>query len=99
MSDKLITIFLLLVTLTFSLTLKAQDNEIDSLKFALKNAKHDTIKINILSELSGLCEVEDILLFAEPCLKLCESLKRQVLYSRKRCAKLLIQSQKTYKQK
>ena len=72
MSDKLITIFLLLVTLTFSLTLKAQDNEIDSLKFALKNAKHDTIKINILSELSGLCEVEDILLFAEPCLKLCE---------------------------
>ena len=46
--------------------------EIDSLKLALNNAKHDTIKIKILYELSDVCEVNDIIEYAEPCIKLCE---------------------------
>ena len=58
-----------MVTLSLS---KGFAQNIDSLKLALKNAKHDTTRINILSELSEICEVEDILLYAEPCAKLCE---------------------------
>ena len=56
----------------FQQSLYAQDLVVDSLKLALKNAKHDTTRIKILSELSELCEVEDILIYAEPCKKLCE---------------------------
>ena len=44
-------IFLLLAFLTFNVKLNAQDLLIDSLKQALKTAKHDTTRCNILNEL------------------------------------------------
>ncbi len=44
---KLLIFFILL----FPFLLSAQDSTIDSLKIALKNAKHDTTRCNILSEL------------------------------------------------
>lgn len=65
-------ILTLIVFLTFSLGLFSQDKSIDSLKSSLINAKHDTTRIKLLSQLSEQCEVENILKFAEPCVKLCE---------------------------
>ena len=50
----------------------AQDPVIDSLKLAFKNAKHDTIKVKLLSQLSEVCETEDILKYAEPCVLISE---------------------------
>src|SRR5438105_12623893 len=46
---------------------------IDSLDLALKNAKYDTARCNILSALSEICEEEDIPKYALPCLKLAET--------------------------
>ena len=61
------------ITLFFILSLsKGFAQNIDSLKLALKNAKHDTTRVKILSELTQVCETEDILTYNEPCLKLCE---------------------------
>ncbi|MBK8368953.1 MAG: hypothetical protein IPL10_16610, partial [Bacteroidetes bacterium] len=51
----------------------AQDPVIDSLNLVLKDTKNDTTRLNILSELSELCEIEDILKYAEPIVKLSES--------------------------
>ncbi len=49
---KLLTnIRLLFILLVFSIRLNAQDHITDSLKSALKNAKHDTTRCNILEEL------------------------------------------------
>ena len=59
------------VVLSFSQAV-AQDPIIDSLKLKLKNAKYDTTRVKLLSELSEVCEVEDILLYAEPCVKICK---------------------------
>ena len=58
--------------LFFNTRFYAQDPLVDSLKIELKNAKHDTTRILILSELSDVCEMEDILLYATPCATLCE---------------------------
>ncbi|MBC7694718.1 MAG: tetratricopeptide repeat protein, partial [Burkholderiales bacterium] len=55
------------------LNINAQDNTIDSLKLALKNAKHDTTKLFILVKLSEVCDLEEILVFAEPAVTLAES--------------------------
>ncbi len=65
-------ILLLIILLTFSIKLNAQDPVIDSLKLELKNAKHDSTRIKLLSELGEVCEVEDILKYAEPCAKLAD---------------------------
>lgn len=53
---------------------KAQQTEeiVDSLEKELKSAKHDTIRIKILDNLSNNCEVEDIIKYAEPQVKLAE---------------------------
>lgn len=50
---------------------KAQSN-IDSLKIALKNAKHDTVKCNILHILAETASDEEWSAFNEQCLKLAE---------------------------
>jgi tetratricopeptide (TPR) repeat protein len=51
----------------------AQENKtLDSLQSVVKNAKNDTIKIKALSELSELCDEEDILKYAAECSTLCE---------------------------
>ena len=50
---------------------RAQDPEMDSLKLALKKAKHDTVCIKILTELSEVCAIEDILKYSEPSMQLC----------------------------
>jgi tetratricopeptide (TPR) repeat protein len=44
----------------------------EDLKNKLKQAKNDTSRIILLSELSEICDVQEILLYAEPCLQLCE---------------------------
>ncbi|MES2762206.1 MAG: tetratricopeptide repeat protein [Bacteroidota bacterium] len=48
----------------------AQDPVVDSLKLALKNARHDTSRVIILSKLSEVCEEDDILKYTQPCLSL-----------------------------
>ena len=53
------------------LEIYAQDPVVDSLNFVLKTSKEDTTKIKILTELSEICEIEDILKYSEPSAKLC----------------------------
>ena len=67
--SKLITLSLIFALCSF---LSSFSQNIDSLKQELKTAKHDTTKIIILTELSELCEVEDILKYAQPSINLCE---------------------------
>jgi tetratricopeptide (TPR) repeat protein len=62
----------LLIILFIPFILSGQNKAIDSLKLALKNAKHDSTKVRLLDELSENCEVPDILKYAEPCVKLSE---------------------------
>ena len=62
--------FLFFILLLPSL-LSAQDPYLDSLVAALKVAKQDTVKIKLLNELSEICEINDILSYAEPCVILC----------------------------
>lgn len=62
---------LLLLLYFFPLFAVAQDAYLDSLKLELKHAKHDTAKIKLLNELSEICEIDEILSFAEPCVQLC----------------------------
>ncbi len=64
---------LVLIILLFPFLLSAQDAYVDSLKQVLKQAKHDTIKIKLLNELSELCEINEILTYAQPCEKLCNN--------------------------
>ena len=52
--------------------LKGQGKTIESLKYVLANAKHDTIKVKLLSELSEVCEIIEIEKYAEPCVNLFE---------------------------
>ncbi|MCD6018952.1 MAG: protein serine/threonine phosphatase [Bacteroidetes bacterium] len=64
--------FFVIIFFLISFHLNAQDHILDSLKKALTTAKHDTVKIAILSELEEMCEVEDIPLYAESNIVLCE---------------------------
>ena len=48
--------------------------KVDSLNSALLNAKHDTVKLRILVELSEECAAEDILKYAEPAAELADKL-------------------------
>jgi hypothetical protein len=73
MNSKLRTILLLLSVWVFSVYSFAQDPVIDSLKLTLKNAKHDTTRCNILSQLSEICEIDDISKYALPCIKISEA--------------------------
>ena len=58
----------------FSVAGIAQNKQIDSLLSVLKTAREDSNKVNILYQLSELCDAEDILKYAEPSLKLSEKL-------------------------
>ena len=60
MNIKLRTILMLFSVYILSMNVSAQDPVIDSLKLALHNAKHDTTRCNILSQLSEICEIDDI---------------------------------------
>ncbi len=62
---------ILLLIILFPFWVSAQDAYVDSLKLAVKQAKHDTTKIKLLNELSELCEIDEILSYAQPCEKLC----------------------------
>ncbi len=62
---------ILVYILFFPVLAFAQDAYMDSLKLAFNNAKHDTVKIKLLNELSEICEINDILSYAEPCENLC----------------------------
>lgn len=44
----------------------------DSLEKALKSSVHDTTKIKLLNELSEVCEIDQILTYTDPLIKLCE---------------------------
>ncbi len=63
---------IVLLIFLFPFILLAQDPYIDSLKLELKNAKHDTTKVKLLLELSEVCEVKNILEFADPCVTICK---------------------------
>jgi len=43
----------------FKSPIYSQNKTMDSLNLALKNAKHDTIRLNIIMELCELCEIKD----------------------------------------
>ena len=63
---------ILYIILLFPFVLSAQDRTIDSLKLALKNAKHDTTRCDILSELAETASDEEWPLFNEQLLKQAE---------------------------
>ncbi len=65
-------ILLLLILLPFSLKLNAQDPVIDSLKTALKSAKHDTIRVKILSDILEKCDFNDIFKYSKMAEKIAE---------------------------
>ncbi len=68
-----IYILLFILLNTFQKNINAQDPVIDSLNLVLKSTKNDTTRLKLLSELSELCEIEDILKYAEPMVKLAEA--------------------------
>ena len=57
----------------------------DSLKQALKNATHDTVRVKLLVELSDVCEIEEIDSYVTQALVLCnKNLKNKSINSRER---------------
>ncbi len=62
----------LLLIFLFPLLLSAQDSTIDSLKLALKTAKHDTTRCNILHELVDLVSQDEWPLYYKQLLQLSE---------------------------
>lgn len=65
-------ILFLVLLLVFRIDLIAQDSLVDSLKLALKNARQDSIRIKLLSQLSEMCEVAQIPEYAKPCIEIAE---------------------------
>lgn len=55
----------LCVIACFPFVLNAQVKTLDSLKKVLKEAKHDTTKIIALNEISAICDVEELLNYAQ----------------------------------
>lgn len=53
---------------------------VDSLSTALKNAKHDTVKLKLLVELSESCEPDQISKYAEPAIVLADKLLQDDSY-------------------
>lgn len=62
----------MLFILLFSFGLSAQDRTIDSLKLALKNAKHDTTRCDILLELTNVVNYEEWQIYFTQLLELAE---------------------------
>jgi len=52
----------------------AQNKKMDSLKVELKNAKQDTTRLRIYIALCDVCDVKDILIYAEPAVKIADTL-------------------------
>ena len=50
----------------------SQYNAIDSLNNVLKSTNNDTTRIVLLSNLSEICEIKNVLLYAESAKKICE---------------------------
>lgn len=69
---KYIYVYVLIIT---SLFIKGQNH--DSLNKLLKTTKHDSIKLRLLVELSEVCDPSDILIYAEPAVKLANELLRK----------------------
>ena len=61
-----------IILFCISLNAFAQDKTIDSVKFALKNAKHDTIRCNVLSELAATASDNEWSLYNDQLLKLAQ---------------------------
>jgi serine phosphatase RsbU (regulator of sigma subunit) len=55
-------------------TSQAQTNYLDSLLTSLEKSKEDTSRVNLLIDISNLCDEKDILQYANPALKLSEKL-------------------------
>lgn len=64
----------LLLQFVFCFSMHSQDHAIDSLTNALKTAKEDTSKLNILIDISNICSEEDILKYAQPASVLAQKL-------------------------
>ncbi|HTA60907.1 MAG TPA: tetratricopeptide repeat protein, partial [Bacteroidia bacterium] len=65
---------LLFLFIFISRVLLAQNPVVDSLALLLKNAKHDTVKLRLLVELSEQCNEADILSYAKPAVQLVDDL-------------------------
>ncbi len=66
-------LYILLFTVLPALP-KSASAQMDSLLNALKTAKEDTNKVNLLNELSEQCDEKDIVLYAQQCYDLAEKL-------------------------
>ncbi len=81
--------FVLLLQFIFYSKMHAQNQDIDSLSNALKVAKDDTTKLNILIALSNICSEEDILKYAQPASILSQELiqnpNKKIVAKAKKC--------------
>lgn len=64
--------FSFLFAFCFCAGLHAQDPQIDSLKQALKGSPNDTTRIKLLTQLTEIGNIEEIPLYADSAVKLCE---------------------------
>lgn len=64
--------FLLMITCFVSLPVFSQEGKLDSLLLALKTARHDTVRAKLYADLTDACEVNEILTYAMPGVRLCE---------------------------
>ncbi len=65
---------ILLLLIITSVSIQSQDRVVDSLVNELEKTKVDTVKLNILIQISNLCSEEDILKYAEPASALAQKL-------------------------
>jgi serine phosphatase RsbU (regulator of sigma subunit) len=64
---------LLVLAITFCfIGLNGQQNNIDSLRILLQNAKDDTTRISIYHEILDLCEIDDNLVFAQALMEIAD---------------------------
>ena len=68
----ILIIFIFTANLFCTYILCAQSSQVDSLKTRLKNAVSDTDRVRLLNSLCEIVEVNDIISFSEPAVRLCE---------------------------
>lgn len=68
----ILIIFIFTANLFCTYILCAQTSQVDSLKTRLKNAVSDTVRVRLLNALCEIVEVNDIISFSEPAVRLCE---------------------------
>jgi len=66
-------LFILICLAAFSITLRAQNPVVDSLKLVLKKIKHDTVRCKVLYQLSEACTTKEWTDFNNEMLKICEA--------------------------